>query len=661
MAKKNKAKSRDAAKSRMPGKKVAKKTVKAKIAAAVEAKGVKSIKATKKPKAVEASLPSAADVAIKLGLPAPIAASKSIERIRPDPKNPRAFGHSDEMIAEMAQSLQSTGQLQPIGLVEDTKGKGYRLIWGHLRYLGAKKAGLKTLDARIFQALTDEQIAVAQAIENFTRTEPTALDEAMAVDRLTQGRAARQELTPEDVKRVAGLLGWHERRVRRCEKLLRLPADGVAAKLLAAGRLTIHQAESISTLADPKLQDDVADMAARNPDGSGGWSEYAVSRWVLDHRKNLRGVPWELHAEFAGKPACASCPNNAANKRGLFEDLVVKGEGFNERNKLDFGMGIGKDDVGMCLNESCFETKTRAAQQKIKAAVEKSKSRLVELTTSAKKNAKAGNYEFKPIAVTATTLDREKLIPDGIKPSTLVNQVRKVLPAGGRGDDDGDLNGLPKPNLVGKAGQGKKQADPREVAKQRHEQAKEKWDETLEMLLAQSLVAVPGRRSMLVMLMETKTWRDRLHAPAWMANERTEKKVETACKSPDIRALIGHLKEPTIAGLDTVEKGIPDTYTFGVGQGCERVKVEGLPRLIGDDLNEIAKPVLLLLLELLGVDAPPEPKLETFLAEVGDGAEAPAGGGLAKAKKGKGKKAKSNEEIGDEIDADGGAPEAGDE
>lgn len=600
--------------------------------------------------------PAAADIAVRLGLPAPVSTSVRLDLIKPDPKNVRALGHSDDMVEEMAASLKGTGQLQPIGLVEDAKGKGYRLIWGHLRYLGAKKAGLESLDARVFRSLTDEQIVTAQAIENFTRTEPTPLDEAMAVDRLTDGRAGRAEMTVEDVKRVAALLGWHERRVRRCEKLLRLPPTGLAARLLAAGRLTIHQAESISLLADPKEQDILADMAARDTDGTGGMSEYAVSRHVKEHRLNLRGTPWKLDVEFAGKPPCTTCPHNAKNRRGLFEDLVVKGSGWNESEKLDMTEGAKDEDPGMCLMASCFNAKEAAARKAIKSAVEKSTTKLVALTTSAKKDAKKAGEDPKPIPVTATTLDREHLIPAGIKPTTLVNQVRKALPASmttGSKEDDGGSS-LPKPNLAGKSARGRVQADPREVAKQRHAEALEVYRERCQYLLAKSLVEKPGRTSLLMTLMETKTWRDRLRL-MWGGKDQVAR-IAKACQSPDVRKLLGTIAEPSIEAFKAAEAEIAEASTFHVDGKAE--KITGLPSCVYDYLGEIERPVFELLLKAVGVQIPSEPTLEQFLAEVGEKPEEPKAAG----KKGKTKKgAKDDAAVAAAIDADGGAPSLDDE
>lgn len=585
-----------------------------------------------KAKPAQAKGKPAADVAAeapgevfeRLRLPKPVRVEKSLKLIELDDRNTRALGHSDEKIDDMAESLRTLGQLQPIGLVEDTRARCYRVVFGHLRVLGARKAKLDRLDAMVWQSLSEEQFATAQAVENLIRNEPTPLDWAAAIDRLSEGRASRMEMTDVDVKNIAASLRLDEREVRKYGKLTRLPADGDAARLLAEHRLTINQAETIATLADPKLQDECADLAARGKDGAGGWSEYATRRWVVNNRLNLRGVPWELGVEFAGKPPCTTCPHNGKNNPTLFEGMGGNG--------VDAKHGIGESDAGMCLNAACFKAKTRSATLVLSSITKRAEAKLVPVMVSAAKAAKKSPDESKPVSLTARTLQDQNLLPEGLKTSTVVHQVKKAVEPAlmkkgvtvkGEVATGEPLNGIPGPDLTGKAGRGKVQADPREVAKQRCDDAREKWEDDLKLSAEKALCEVPGRRSLLLAFVETEMYGSRLSTSFGTAGGNA--RVATVLGSPDVKQTLGLFKSPSIDGIAEIEGGMEPGWDSDQPIGDALCEV----------LHDMDVGVLRALVEAMGVQIPPKPELATFLKEIGLEQEKPKAekGGKRKGKK----------------------------
>lgn len=86
----------------------------------------------------------------------------SVESIAPDPNQPRkAF--DEESLAELAQSIQSVGIIQPP--VVRTHTDGYMLISGERRWRAARRLGLETVEVIV----RDDLSARAQLVENIQR------------------------------------------------------------------------------------------------------------------------------------------------------------------------------------------------------------------------------------------------------------------------------------------------------------------------------------------------------------------------------------------------------------------------------------------------------------------------------------------------------------
>ena len=87
---------------------------------------------------------------------------------KPDP-NGLARHVDPEETRRRGEEMLARGQLQPVAALEDG-----RMIFGHGRLLSAKSAGMKTLEAKIYQAMSDTQSMLTRALENLQRKELTA-------------------------------------------------------------------------------------------------------------------------------------------------------------------------------------------------------------------------------------------------------------------------------------------------------------------------------------------------------------------------------------------------------------------------------------------------------------------------------------------------------
>lgn len=108
-----------------------------------------------------------------------------------EPPAPLRGNIEPDALAELARSLSTQGQLQPI-LVK-ASANGFTIIAGHRRYLAARSLGWPTIEAKILPANTpDEQIL--SLIENLHREPLTPVEEARVVYNLVIDRALDVDL-----------------------------------------------------------------------------------------------------------------------------------------------------------------------------------------------------------------------------------------------------------------------------------------------------------------------------------------------------------------------------------------------------------------------------------------------------------------------------------
>ena len=113
--------------------------------------------------------------------------------IRPNPSQPRKV-FKEEALAELAQSIQRHGILQPLSVRR--LGNSYELIAGERRLRAAQIAGLTEIPC-IVMTMDDQESGMAAMVENLQRQDLDFIEEAQGIARLmdlcnlSQEQAAR--------------------------------------------------------------------------------------------------------------------------------------------------------------------------------------------------------------------------------------------------------------------------------------------------------------------------------------------------------------------------------------------------------------------------------------------------------------------------------------
>ena len=150
-----------------------------------------------------------------------------LDQIDPNPKQPR-LDFDDETIAELAESIQAQGVLQPV-LVRPMGGR-YQLVAGERRFRASKKLGRATIPA-IVRPIGDEELLEVALIENLQREDLNAIEEALAYQRLLDELRYTHD-------RLSERVGKNRSSITNTLRLLALPASVqtmVSRETLTAG------------------------------------------------------------------------------------------------------------------------------------------------------------------------------------------------------------------------------------------------------------------------------------------------------------------------------------------------------------------------------------------------------------------------------------------
>lgn len=164
-----------------------------------------------------------------------------VEDIVPNPYQPRTV-FDDEKIDELCQTIRTHGLIQPI-VVRVRDGR-YELIAGERRLRATKKLGMERIPA-IIKEFNDAQTASIALIENLQREGLTAIEEAVAYQKLID----LHNLTQES---LAQRLGKGQSTVANKLRLLNLPQP--IQDSLMARQLTERHARALIPLKDETLQ-----------------------------------------------------------------------------------------------------------------------------------------------------------------------------------------------------------------------------------------------------------------------------------------------------------------------------------------------------------------------------------------------------------------------
>lgn len=202
-----------------------------------------------------------------------------VSAVTPNPYQPRrAF--SEEAIAELADSIQSEGLLQPIVVRAQSDGH-FQLVAGERRWRAVQRLKLKKIPARVIQA-SDVSSAVVSLIENLQRENLNPMDEALGYASLLRDF----DLTQEG---VAERVGKSRASVANALRLVKL--DGELQQYLARGTLSVGHAKVLLGVEDGSQRLVLARQAIEQ-----GWSvrdlEQKIARGAVAGRtKSRRTVP----------------------------------------------------------------------------------------------------------------------------------------------------------------------------------------------------------------------------------------------------------------------------------------------------------------------------------------------------------------------------------
>lgn len=178
---------------------------------------------------------------------------------------------SDEGIAELADSIQSIGQLQAILL--RPVGDRFEIVFGHRRFLAIKVLGRTEIRAEV-KELNDVEVALMRASENIIALRLSPIEEgAVYLDLLDVHKLSLDEVG----KRMGISIGVVKRRM----DLLKMPP--CLQKAIHSKQINYGVAEELWSLGDLGKIDYYLAFAVEH-----GATVLVVRAWVQDEKKKMR-------------------------------------------------------------------------------------------------------------------------------------------------------------------------------------------------------------------------------------------------------------------------------------------------------------------------------------------------------------------------------------
>jgi len=164
-----------------------------------------------------------------------------LDKIHPNPNQPRK-NFNEERLAELADSIEKHGLIQPIVVKKNPAGEDYLLVAGERRYRAHKRLGKPTIPAIITEGNADE----LALIENIQREDLNPIEAAEALAQMIE----RYRYTHEELGKVIGKARTTVSELLRLNDLPRAikddcrTADGISKSVLL----------EISRFEDPQQQ-----------------------------------------------------------------------------------------------------------------------------------------------------------------------------------------------------------------------------------------------------------------------------------------------------------------------------------------------------------------------------------------------------------------------
>lgn len=165
----------------------------------------------------------------------------SLAKISPNPFQPRKT-IEDDKIDELAQSIKTSGLIQPI--VVRRAGMGYQLVVGERRFLACQRLGWEKISAAI-KIMSDHEMAAIALIENLQRENLNYIEEALGYLKLMELFNLTQEA-------LAQRIGKSQSTIANKIRILKF-SEPVRRMLLESG-LTERHARALLKIEDEAAQ-----------------------------------------------------------------------------------------------------------------------------------------------------------------------------------------------------------------------------------------------------------------------------------------------------------------------------------------------------------------------------------------------------------------------
>jgi ParB family chromosome partitioning protein len=235
-----------------------------------------------------------------------------LDSITPNRRQPRQI-FDDEALAELAESIEVVGLLQPI-VVRRVEADKYEIVMGERRWRACQIADLTAIPA-IVRETPDSDLLRDALIENLHRQQLNPLEEASAYQQLLDDF----EATHEELARKIGRSRPH---ITNTIRLLNLPPT--VQRRVAAGVLSAGHARALLGIEDPLAQEHLAHRIVAE-----GLSVRAVEEIVA-----LGGEPGKSRRQPARKQPVAPGLADLADRLSDALDTRVKVELGQRKGKI---------------------------------------------------------------------------------------------------------------------------------------------------------------------------------------------------------------------------------------------------------------------------------------------------------------------------------------
>ena len=261
----------------------------------------------------------------------------AIKDILPNPKQPRKnFG--EKALAELAESIQSQGLLQPILVrpVGPQQPGKYEIVAGERRWRACQLAGLTEVPVFI-RSLSEQDTLTAALIENLQREDLNPMEEAIGLQSLKDEFGLSQD-------ELAKAIGKSRSTIANSLRLLSLAPN--ARQDLADGKLSAGHARTLLSLTTPEAQEELRTIilehgiSVREAEALAAiWKErgrFDMSGSTLDAKLSPERTPAPQSAGATKKKPQSRRLLEAQNRIGKVFQVPVRVTGKESKGKISF-------------------------------------------------------------------------------------------------------------------------------------------------------------------------------------------------------------------------------------------------------------------------------------------------------------------------------------